>query len=269
VESELKTYLVLRASLASAHLLCLEVLIQEVQGGLIGLCTAHDREHAFASLVVRGLGNADSSTRSLADFADLATCTANDTADHVGRDANVLGLQLLSVLIVSRWTTTLGSIRVGAAIVILSWGTLTEVSTVACSHDTIVVVIATSISSKTLTHARALASTGLGSHNRVVKYGSSASLPVINQALADLPDSLLDTLWSTLNFNNALGRLRKHLLLGHHANTGDILDVLNLQALSANDRAHLIVGDQQLDGWGKSVNGSSWSRRKLTMRAII
>jgi hypothetical protein len=45
--------------------------------------------------------------------------------------------------------------------------------------------------------------------------------------------------------------------------------VLDLQALSANDRAHLIVGDQQLDSWGKSVNGSGWSRRKLTMCAII
>jgi len=48
--------------LAAAHLLCLEVLVQQEQCRLVGLGSAHDGEHALASLIMRRLGDGDAST---------------------------------------------------------------------------------------------------------------------------------------------------------------------------------------------------------------
>jgi hypothetical protein len=81
----------------------------------------------------------------------------------------------------------------------------------------------------------------LSTDNRVVEDGASASLPIVNQALANFPDSALNTLGSTLNFDYSLSGLREHLLLGNHTDSRSILDVLDLKTLSSNDGSHLVV----------------------------
>ena len=244
----------MRISLAAAHLLGLEVLIQEVQSRLVGLSTAHDGEHALSSLIMRSLGNADASTRCLADLTDLATSSANDASNHVRRNADVLRLELLAILVMSGWST-LGSIGVGTAVIVLSGGTLAEIGAVACTHDAVVLSVIATLIADSLTDA----TTSLSSNNRIVQHCSSASLPVINQTLANLPNSLLDSFWSSLNFDDALGGLREHLLLGNHANTGDILDMLDLETLSANDGTHLVVRDQQLDSYCQLAKNSIYA----------
>jgi hypothetical protein len=87
----------------------------------------------------------------------------------------------------------------------------------------------------------------LSTNNRVVQNGAGASLPVIHQALADLPDGTLNALRGALNLDYPLGRLRQHLLLCHHAHTRHVLNVLDLETLTANDGAHLVVRDEQFD----------------------
>ena len=63
----------LLGELVTASLLGLEVLVKKVQGLFVGLGTAHDGEHALASLIVRSLGNRDAGTRVLADVAYYPT----------------------------------------------------------------------------------------------------------------------------------------------------------------------------------------------------
>lgn len=200
--------LLLGVALAAAHLLALEVLVQEVKCGLVGLGAAHDGEHSLASVIVRGFGNRDPSARGLADLADLATTTANNAANHVGRNADVLCLDLLSILVVS-WDATAGSLAIRAAVE-GSWGLLAEISTVASAHHTWAAVLAAFVANATLSTA------GLGTDNWVVENSAGSALPIVNQALADLPDRLLDTLWGSLHFDDSLSGLRKHLLLGNH-----------------------------------------------------
>lgn len=88
----------------------------------------------------------------------------------------------------------------------------------------------------------------LDPHSRVVEHSAVAALVVVDQALANLPHSLLDALGGALNLNDALRGLGEHFLLGDHAYAGGILDLLDLQALPTNDGAHLVVGDQEADG---------------------
>lgn len=83
--------------LASTHLFLLQVLVQEIQGLLIGLWTASDGEHALASIIVRCLGNGNACSGALSDLADLAASTTNDATNHVGRDADVLRLNVLTL----------------------------------------------------------------------------------------------------------------------------------------------------------------------------
>ncbi len=184
------------------------------------------------------LGDGDSGSRGLADLGDLASTTANDASNHVGWNADVLRLDLFSVLIVG-WDTAAGTLAIGAAVE-GAWGLLAEISSVASAHDTVGVIL-TTLRADTL-------STSLGADNRVVEDSAGATLPIINEALAYLPDSLLDTLWGTLNLNNTLGRLWEHFLLGNHADARNILNVLDLKALAANDRTHLVMGDEEFNG---------------------
>lgn len=46
---------------------------------------------------MRCLGNGDASAGRLADLADLTTTTANDTADHVRGNADILRLHLFAI----------------------------------------------------------------------------------------------------------------------------------------------------------------------------
>ena len=51
------------------------------------------------------LSDGDSSAGRLPDLADFGTCAAYNTANHVGGDADVLGLDLFAILIVSGWAS--------------------------------------------------------------------------------------------------------------------------------------------------------------------
>jgi hypothetical protein len=238
-------------ALAAAHLLGLQVLVEKVQRRLVSLGTTHDGEHPFTSVIMRRLGNADSRARGLPDLRDLAAGAANDASHHVRRDRDVLSLDLLAVLVV-RGHTAVGSttltVGVGSALEAARCGTLAEVGAVAgASHASVVVVATAAVVHPALTQATL--SAGLGAHNGVVEHGAGAALPVVDEAFADLPDGLLDALGAALDLNDTLGGLGKHLLLGHHADAGDVLDVLDLQTLTTDDRAHLVVGDEEFDGW--------------------
>ena len=230
--------LLLGVVLVAAHLLTLKVLVEEVEGSLVGLGGAHDSEHALAGIIVWCLGDGDSGSRGLADLGDLASTTADDASNHVRWNRDVLGLDLLSVLIVS-WDTASGTLTIRATVK-GTWGFLAEISSVSSAHHTSVVIL-------TALRADAL-STSLSADNWVVQDSASSALPVINEALRDLPNSLLDTFWGTLNLDNALGGLWEHLLLCNHSDAGDILDVLDLETLTADDRTHLVVGDKECDG---------------------
>lgn len=230
--------LLLGVVLAAAHLLTLEVLVEKVEGSLVGLGGAHDGEHALSSIIVWCLGDGDSGSRGLADLGDLASTTTDDASNHVGWNGDVLCLDLLSIFIVS-WDAASGTLPVRAAVE-GTWGFLAEISSVSSAHHTSVVIL-------TALGANALP-TSLSANNWVVQDSASSALPVVDEALGDLPNSLLDTFWGTLNLDNALGRLWEHLLLGNHSDARDILDVLDLKTLATNDRTHLVVGDKELDG---------------------
>jgi hypothetical protein len=225
--------------LATAHLLSLEVLVEQVECLLVSAGAAGDGEHALSSLVVRSLGNADAGARRLADLADLAASTANDASNHVGRDGDVLSLDVFTLL--DSWrsetaSTNVRTRRVGGR------RRGSEVGTVSSAVEAARCAI-----SGTVCSAGSTAS--LDAHRRAVENSAVAALLVIDEALADLPDSLLDTIRGALDLDNALSRLRKHLLLRDHADTGSILDLLDLGALTTNNGSHLIVRDEKTDGY--------------------
>lgn len=218
--------LLLSSVLAAAHLLALEVLVEKVECGLVGLGGAHDGEHTLTSLIMRSLGDGDASTGGLADLRDLAATTADDASDHVRWDGDVLGLDLLSVLVVG-------------------WDAASDTLTVRATVEGAWSLVATDSGAA-----------GLSADNWVVEDGALATLPIVDEALADLPDGSLNALWVTLNLDDALGRLWEHLLLGDHTDTRDILDVLDLESLATDDGTHLVVGDKELDSVG-SVSGNN------------
>jgi len=122
------TLLLVLRQLATASLFGLEVLVQEIQSLLVGLGASHDGEHAFTGLVMRGLGNRDASSRASPDLRDLGAATADDAANHVSRDADVLGLNLFAVF-GDKGISTAG-VGVGASTV--ATGVVTEIGSVAC-----------------------------------------------------------------------------------------------------------------------------------------
>jgi hypothetical protein len=236
-------HLVLR--LAASHLLSLEVLVQQIQSLLVGTGAAGDGEHTLASVVVGCLGDGDACARRLADLANLAAATANDAANHVGGNADVLRLQFNAILIVRRGrgpACCIGSRSTG----VRSGRRIAEVGTVASA---VVRASAQSSSSSATVGQSARSSTGLNPYSGVVENGAVSTLVIIDQALANLPNGLLDAGWGTLYFDNALSRLGEHLLLCDHANARCVLDLLDLQALATDDGAHLVVGDEETNGW--------------------
>src|SRR5690606_30999451 len=105
-----------------------------------------------------------------ADFGDFATFTADNASNHIRGKADVLGLDFLSIL-TNGWSTVHRS--TGWSVV--GW-LLRKVGTVSGSG-----VGAASITSvSTVADAWAGA---LGSNSWVVKNGSLATLPVIDEAL--------------------------------------------------------------------------------------
>lgn len=153
-------FLLGRVGRLAAHLLRLKVLVEQEKGRLVSLGGTHDGEHAFATFVVGSLyklviwdmgfygeevsylGDRDAGTGGFANLGNLASSTANDATDHVSRDADVLSLKLLAILVVGGRASG-RSVRVGttavrttatattAAVV----GSGAEVGTVSSAHD--------------------------------------------------------------------------------------------------------------------------------------
>lgn len=202
--------------LGAAGLLGLQVLVEEVKGSLVGLGGTHDGEHALARFVVRtlsivsitfshvdgkkfitNLGNRNARARLLADLANLGTGTSNDAANHVSGDADVLRLDLLAILIMGRGAAR-GGIGIRAAVVGASTTVAAEIGTVASPCDTRATVGPFGLRIAALAVARA-------ADNRVVQNSAGAPLPVVDQALANLPDSALNALGGTLHLDYAFG----------------------------------------------------------------
>jgi hypothetical protein len=233
----------LLGELAAAGLLGFEVLVKEVQGLFVGLGTAHDSEHALTGLVMRRLRDGNPSTRASTDLRNLSSAPADDAADHIRRDADVLGLNLFTIFRYEGVATRAG-IGVGSAVV----ASIAEVGAVASSVVLAAVVGWVTVSGGGVVADR-LGAAERSANSGVVKDGTGSALPVVKQALADFPDGLLDAIGCTLDLNNALCGLGEHFLLCDHADTRRILDVLDLQTLASDDGTHLVVGDQKANGW--------------------
>ena len=78
---------------------------------------------------------------------------------------------------------------------------------------------------------------------------AKSALPILQQAFSNLLYCASDGLGGALNFDNTLGGLGEHLLLRDHAYAGVVLDLLDLQTLATDDGAHLVVRDEEADGW--------------------
>ena len=235
--------------LLTPSLLRFQVFVQQVECLFVSRGTAHDREHAFASLVVGCLGDRDACTRALADLTDLGSSAANDATDHVCRNADVLGLDLLAVLGDHRDASASSN----AFLLTVEASGIGEVGAAACAIEGPVTTIATDIAASTNGRRKRSGATDLHTNSRIVEDSTSTTLPVVDETLANLPGRLLDAFGSALDLNDALGGLWEHLFLCDHANARDVLDVLDLETLSADDRAHLVVRNQETDSYVESA----------------
>lgn len=224
--------------LAAAGLLRFQVLVKEIQRLLVRLGASHDGEHALTGVIVGRLGDRDPSSRAPPDLRDLGTAPADDAANHVRGNADVLGLDLLTIL-GDQGKAAVGGVGVGASAVTTAAGLVTEVGAVTGP------VVGAAVVTVVAGAGGVRGATDVGAHGRVVEDGAGSSLPVIDQALADFPHSLFDAFGSSLHLDNALGRLREHFLLRNHAHARSILDVLDLKTLASDDGAHLVVGDEE------------------------
>lgn len=188
---------------------------------------------------MRSLGDADASAGGLANLADLAATATDDATNHVSRNRDVLGLDALALLDSGR-SKTAGT-NIGASRVRGRRG-CGEVGAVAGAVEA-------ARSAVTRAVGRGSDAAALNTNRRAVEDGAVATLLVVDKALADLPNSLLNAIWGTLHLDNALSGLGKHLLLRDHADAGAVLDLLDLRALAANDSTHLVVRDEEADGW--------------------
>ena len=71
-------------------LLALELVVEEEERLLVRLGGPDDREHALAGLVVRFLSDRDFRAGQSSNLGDLGAIAADDAANHVGRDGDVL-----------------------------------------------------------------------------------------------------------------------------------------------------------------------------------
>lgn len=231
--------------LATSHLLGLEVLIEQVQGLLVGTGAAGDGEHALASVIMRGLGDGNAGAGRFTDLTNLAATAPDNAANHVGGNADILRLQLNTILVVrGRWrpARSIGPRSTGE-------GGGRRVAKVCAVTRAVVRASTTETASGATVGQRSGPSAWLNPDGGVVKNGSVAALVIVNETLANLPDGLLDAGWGALYLDDALGRLGQHLLLCNHAHARRVLDLLDLQALASDNGAHLVVRDEQTDGW--------------------
>lgn len=247
--AHLETRGILLLDLLTTSLLCFEVLVQKVKRLLVRSGTTGDGEHTLASLIMRSLGDRDAGTRVLADVTDLSATAADDASNHVRGDADVLSLDLVTVLINSRWWRSGRHVGCRTAVVLPRGRCIREVGTVASTlerpRSTAHTASAAAVGERT--------STCLDANSRVVEDSTVATLSIVNQALADLPDGLLDAFGCALDFDDTLGGLGKHLLLSDHADTRVVLNLLDLETLATDDRTHLVVRDEEADSYALSV----------------
>lgn len=229
--------------LAAAHLLRFEVLVEEVEGLFVRAGTAGDGEHALAALIMGSLGDGDACARALADLANLAATTTDDAADHISWNADVLSLDVFAILDDRRRA------GVGAAVttrwVGRSWCTRGEVGTVASAGEA---ARSTSTKPDRASTVDCWRSAALDTDGWAIEDSAVAALLIVDEALANLPHGLLNAFGCTLDLDDALGGLWKHLFLSDHAHARRVLNLLDLESLTANDSAHLVVRDQETDG---------------------
>lgn len=265
--------------LLTTLLLGLELVIEQEERLLVCLGGALDGKHALTRLVVGHLGDRDPGPAQAADLGDLGTALADDAADHVGRDRDVLRAQVGCVD--EGWSRGVGLASVGR----VGSGAGNEAS--AGSHDGVgvgaaravvvrVVVVAVrvvvvveaavvrvevhgahgtgevsraTLATRTLLletahaagsqDARAVTLTGLVENNVL------RSVPVLGETRDNLADSDTDSIDGALDLDDTLSGLGEHLLGGDHACTREILDVLNLETLTTDDGAHEVVRDEE------------------------
>lgn len=242
--------LLLSLSLAvAAQLLSLEVLVKHIESLLVAGAGASDSEHTLARVIVRSFSNADPGAGGATNLLDLGASTTDDASNHISRNGDVLGLELLAVLANSRGRGRGSLVETTARTSVATERGLGEVSAVAGASErarssTVVTERAHSaVAGNRPTHTNTTGGTDRG----VIEDGALAALPVVDEALANLPNSHTDGVGISLDLDDALGGLRKHLLLGDHAAAGNILNVLDLESLATDDSTHLVVGDQKAD----------------------
>ena len=71
-------------------LFALQLVVEEEERLLVRLGGPDDREHALAGLVVRFLRDRDFRAGQSSNLGDLGTIAADDAANHVGRDGDIL-----------------------------------------------------------------------------------------------------------------------------------------------------------------------------------
>lgn len=199
----------------------------------------------------------------------LCTCAgskggdSHDTSDHVTGNGDVLGSEVGVVHVDGSFTLSplasssgesrrSGGDTSPASSPVSTKGTSAESSSDTSPPDS------TSGTSDGLSSKSTSQDAGVSSSSRVVLDGTLSSVPVLYQTFGNLQNGSLDGLDSSLNFNDSLGRLRKHFLGSDHSSTGLILNLLDLQSGSTNDGTHEVVGDQQSNGG----EGADRRRRK-------
>lgn len=144
------------------------------------------------------LGDGDASAGALSDVGNLAASTSDDASNHIGGDADVLGLDILTILVGGRWGWAGVLVRRTAVTARVAGCSIAEVGTVASTVER--------SSSVATSGSTAVADWGatLDSDGRVVEDSAIAALFIVDQALANLPDGLLDTFGGTLDLDDTL-----------------------------------------------------------------
>jgi len=246
-------------------LLGLELRVEKHESSLGGLGGTDDGEHPLSTVVMGDLGDRDPGSRQSSDLGDLGStsttgmlawvyikskCDLHDTSYHVAGNGDVLGSKVWVVHVDRSFALppvgcrtagrSSGDTSPASSPVSTEWSSSESSSNTGPPNST-------SRTGNGLSSKSSRQDAGVSSSSRVVLDGTLSSVPVLYQTLGDLENSGLDSLNSSLNFNDSLGGLRKHLLGGDHSSTRLVLDLLDLQPGSANDGTHEVVGDQQSD----------------------
>jgi hypothetical protein len=184
---------------------------------------------------------------------------SHDTSDHVAGNGDVLGSEVWVVHVDRSLTLPPVGCRTGRSggdTSPASSPVSTERSSSKSSSNTSP-PDSTSGTSNGLSSKSSGQDAGVSSSSGVVLDGTLSSVPVLYQTLGDFENGSLDSLNSSLNFDDSLGRLGEHFLGGDHSCTRLVLDLLDLQTGSPNDGTHEVVRDQQSD---RSEGANRWRR---------